>query len=158
MKHFFLSFLFLVLSGSLKAASVKLASLTSDWEDNHYELFVELNDQNQIEYLKLFDISSQSWQRYYLDDLSEGVVLKEVQKQKVLVMYSSTLNIIDGGEVQIEFLKNIFTGEYRKLAFTIAQQAKHWGIFYHGQRAQEIHFITNRVVSKPIGIKRVVVR
>lgn len=147
-----------ILNSRVCARSFKLVELTNDWDHKKYELYLETSEDGAFSHLELKDLSLNDWTQYFLDELRSGVVLKEVQGQKIIILQSHNINVLDGGTISVSYLKNIFTGEYKKLSVEIDHNNQEWFVFYKGKRAKAFHFITNRVVNKAIGIKKVVVQ
>ncbi len=160
MKHLIVLFLFLF-SMVASAAQIKLAFITSEFDNNFRDYFLELDGNNQIHSMRYTTTASNG---AILEDvtaspeqvLDEGLVVFRYKGYEAVILEVENFNVITGGTIRINYLYNGITGQ-RNLKFLALKLLNgEFQLFDGARRINKMFFEVNRsVILGAIGVKAI---
>ena len=145
-----------LLSSSLvMAADQKILNIINAIDNKNYDLIMEVDEDNRASGLKVFDHSNKDTKNYNMDKLESGVVLKEEQGHKVIVLKGQSFDHDRGGDVKIDYLYNGITGSRKDMDLEIQFDGKKWQVYSNARRISNLKFKGKTIFGKVVGVASV---
>ena len=157
-KSNFLAALLLTLLMALNpahAAKSKILGVTNDDDNAYYDLYLDLDEDQNAFGLSMFDHKEQNWKIFLVNDLDKGVDLKKEGKHKVIVLKSEDFEHDRGGHFLVDYLNNGMTGKRDDFEITIDFDGTSWKVYHRGSEIKQLNFKVKKIFGKTVGIDRV---
>ena len=90
-----------------------------------------------------------------MDKLESGVVLKEEQGHKVIVLKGQSFDHDRGGDVKIDYLYNGITGSRKDMELEIQFDGQKWQVYSNARRISNLKFKGKTIFGKVVGVASV---
>lgn len=146
---------------SVYAKTIKMASITSEFDNNKREYFLELDDQNHIHSLRYITTMPNG---AIIEDgnmtpeevVEDGVVVFEHKGYKAVILEAENFNVKTGGIVKINYLVSGITGARQQKNFQLKMVNNSFALFDQGKPVNKLFFELNRArVVGVIGVKNI---
>ncbi len=148
-------FTFILGLASANAAKSKILIVTNDKDNSYYDLFLELDADQNAKGLSMYDRDKDEWVQFEVRDLSNGVDLKKEGHYQVIILKSNDFEHDRGGHFLIDYLSNGITGKREDLEITIDFDGTSWKAYHRGVEIKQLDFKVKKVFGKTVGIDRV---
>ncbi|GAB4409045.1 MAG: hypothetical protein OHK0056_10680 [Bacteriovoracaceae bacterium] len=146
----------LTMAFSASAADQKILNIVNNIENKNYDLILEVDENQVARGLKVFDHTMRDTKEYDMSNLNQGVILKEEQGYKVIVLKSGDFEHDRGGSMDVDYLKNGIVGSRGKMNLEVQFDGKDWVVFSNGSKVKNLKFYPNKVFGKVVGISKIV--
>lgn len=155
----FVAIVLAALSSLAHANVYKLATITSDIDQDITEYYIETDHQNKIESMRYVTIMPNGG--IYKDEtipveeiISDGIVIVEQGGLDAVKLEVENFNVHKGGVVKLNYLYNGITGvrQTKKLLLNVPSQ-KYELAEVQGQRINRMFFKANRTIVGVVGVK-----
>ena len=154
----FSAILFLGLGFSVMAKDFKIVTVTNNDDHIKYDLYVVADEEDNAKSLKMYDRAVKDWTHYEIKNLKNGVVLKQIDEYKVIVLKSGDFEQDRGGHFKLDYLSNGMTGKRKELPVSIEYNGTNWTVYHNGEKVNLLDFKVKKFLGKTIGIKGVDVK
>jgi hypothetical protein len=148
-------FLFTLLVSSNYAKDIKLLEVRNTDNGDRFNLVLEINEEEQAEGLKLYDIKKRFWKRYNLTDLPNGVALRVESGYEVLVLKSQDFENDRGGNFKLNYLVSALSGARKNLPLKFDFDGTSWKVFNRGSQVKKLDFNVKKFFGRNVGIASV---
>ncbi len=146
---------FLMGLSTSQAAQSKILAVTNDDDDSYYDLFLELDDEQNALGLSMYDYGTKEWKKFQVNDLDKGVDLKKEGKHQVIILKSDDFEHDRGGHFLVDYLNNGITGKRDDFEISIDFDGTAWTAYHRGVKIEQLNFKVKKVFGKTVGIDRV---
>lgn len=159
MKLFVTMFAFLALSLNAVATEMSVAMITSDAEKEAGVMMLEVVS-GKIDTLRIKKVAGQQ----ILDDeshpierlMQDGLVATERQGYEVVVLRFPGFSPVNGGVIVIDFLVNGLTRNRKQHKVKLVKEGEAFVVTtMEGAKINRLHFVSNKIFGKLVGIKSV---
>ena len=149
----------LLFAGTVSAKDFKLFTVTNDMDSDKYE-FILKTDENEVAVgLKMKNIRKESdVTNFRVTGLNSGVVLREQEGRKIIIVRSNDFEVDRGGHLTIDYLYNGITGSRKELNLKVDYNGSTWTVYSNGSKVNSLHFKGKKVFGRVVGIKSVSIR
>lgn len=148
-------------------------STHSDYTNHLYKFAAVTDDIGAITHIKRYRYTGDTVKEihlYPIEDLKkeEGIILDTHSDKDILVLYSDTFSPIKGGEIDLYYLYNGFTGVFKRATFggegraSLAKNGnKRWMLYYGNKdkgihRVRKIDILMRKFLGAIYGIKPII--
>lgn len=140
---------------STNAAKSKILVVTNDKDNAYYDLYLELDDDQNARGLSMYDRNEKKSKKFQVKDLSRGVDLRKEGKYRVIILKSGDFEKDRGGHFLVDYLSSGISGNRNKLPLTIDFDGTSWKAYHNGTEIKQLDFKVRKLFGKTIGIKKV---
>lgn len=140
------------------AVDVKVLTVTNNDDNGFYDLYIDVNEFNEAQNLKMYDRSAKDWTTWTPDKLAAGLILKESGSHKVIILKSKDFEKDRGGNCVMDYLYNGITGKRKSMDVEIDFNGTTWGVFLDGKKVELLDFRVKKVFGKVVGIDHVIAK
>jgi hypothetical protein len=148
----------LIFMARVSAETVKLSQVIVEPQNNaiHELLFHTDPTQNLTSLVR----KHENKETHYLTELLKktNVVLAKVKGKEVILMSSPNYTEHVGGEIQIKYLHNALTMNYKTTTIALQKENGAWGFYTTGPQKKQIHTLTvkpRKIAGILIGIQTI---
>ncbi len=143
------------------AAQIKMAVITSEFDDNVRDYFVEMDSKNQIHSMRYTTTAPNG---AILEDVTsspeqvgeEGLVVFRQRGYDAVILELENFNIMTGGTIRINYLFNGLSGQRNKKFLALKMVDGEFQLFDGAKRINKMFFEVNRsVIFGVIGVKAI---
>jgi hypothetical protein len=157
------SLLALLLSFNLLAAEKKIASISSNIDEEKTDLLIETDNSHNLDSIRIFTVHKDGSVKR--DDtfpvetlISEGVVANEREGRKIVILKVEDFTAAQGGTVKIDYLYNGITGTRQCLKLKLVKVGDSFGLTTQDGRAVSTLKISGnrKPIVSLVGISKIV--
>ncbi len=151
-----------MLSLSVFARDITVATITADDDPEIVKLVLEVDSNNVLMAMRKDVYKSGrliTVITYHADDvLRKGAVMSQSGNREVVVLRTaSNFSLSAGGQITLDYLFSGISGERRKKALSLRNNAGKWQIFNGNQLVSKMHFELNtKILVGAIGVKNII--
>ena len=158
-----LSFFILIWAPRSKASEHLLATISTDINDNSYELIIDDNEFQALQFFYVDNFSSghlRSRASFPINAfITEGIKFDNKGPFRMVEINSDNFDKEQGGIINISALYNILTGKKKNYEMQIAKDKVGWALFYQGQLIKQIIAYANRLpLVGVVGAKELIMK
>lgn len=137
---------------TLYAAEVQIAKVTNEEDEKVVHLILETDDKTGDITGFRHDTFLASGRLYWSakEDLNQidgqGILLKESDNYKVVIMRSDNFSLHQGGSIELDTLYNGATDERRSYDFDLVRNGDDWTLERHRREVKRIHLKSKKVL------------
>lgn len=157
----FLSLILVTLSLVANAAQTKMAIITSEFDRDVRDYYLETDSENKIHSMRYTTTAPNG--SIYEDVtatpeqvLENGIVVFEHKGYKAVILELENFNVATGGTIRINYLVSGVTGQRNVKRFALKKVGNEFLVFDGEKRVNKMFFIVNRSrVLGVIGVKEI---
>jgi hypothetical protein len=142
-------------SCSLFAEDIVVATISSDYIKKTYTLMVSVNEQNEIESIKVRNNKKNKIKIYKTDVLHRPIILVKAAGIKIVTLKCNHFRKNTGCGIVIEYPSNIASGSFKKFTSTLEKRGEKWVLSDGGNLYSRMHLKSKKFLGLLIGIKRI---
>jgi hypothetical protein len=153
--------LFLVLSFTVNAKVIKMAVITSEFDKNVHDYYLDIDEGNKIHSFRytvtmpnggiIEDVTATPEQVQ-----ESGIIVFEHKNYKAVILELENFNVASGGTVKINYLYNGVTNTRHNKRLTLKLVNGEFHLFDEANRVNKMFFVLNRSrILGVIGVKTI---
>lgn len=139
-------------------ANEKVLTVKNSEENSFFDLYISKDKGDKAKGLKMYDRGDKEWKDFNINNLKNGVVLKQEGSHKVIVLKSNDFEEDRGGHFKVDYLHNGITGSRKQMPIKFDFDGTNWKVFHGGVEVKLLDFKLKKFLGKTIGIEKVIAK
>ncbi|PIP95287.1 MAG: hypothetical protein COW00_18800 [Bdellovibrio sp. CG12_big_fil_rev_8_21_14_0_65_39_13] len=145
-------------SEELRAApkTIRLAVITSDYNDTKYDLELEVDQKNEVQKIKTRHVGKNSVKEYGLDVLNKKIVLVKAIGMELITLRCVEFKPKSGCDLEIKYPSNLAVANFGEFQAKLVRMEKTWELQSNNNiKFTEMRLIARKLANLLVGIKRI---